>query len=70
MRLTSPWCLSLLDDQHSCRGVLGHNIELKSTVAQNKNLAAKGVFGIRVPLRFFFSFRLNKNNPRDIFTDQ
>jgi len=25
MRLTSPWCLSLLDDQHSCRGVLGHN---------------------------------------------
>ena len=23
-----------------------------------------------VPLRFFFSFRLNKNNPRDFITDQ
>ena len=22
-------------------------------------------FGVRVPLRFFFSFRLNENNPRD-----
>jgi len=32
-------------------------------VAQQKNLAAKGIFGVRVPLRFFFSFRLNKNNP-------
>jgi len=26
--------------------------------------------GVRVSLRFFFSFRLNKNNPRDFFTDQ
>jgi len=43
---------------------------MKSTVAQNENLAAKGVFGVRVPLQFFFSFRLNKNNPRDVFTDQ
>ena len=46
------------------------NIELKSTVAQNENLAAKGVFGVRVPLRFFSSFRLNRNNPSDFFTDQ
>ena len=46
------------------------NIEMKSTVAQNENLAAKGVFGVRVPLRFFFSFRSNKNNPHDFFTDQ
>ena len=46
------------------------NIELKSTVAQHENLAAKGIIGVRVPLRFFFSFRLNKNNPRDFFTDQ
>jgi len=43
---------------------------LKSIVAQHENLAAKGIFGVRVPLRFFFSFRLNKNNPRDLFTDQ
>jgi len=34
------------------------------------NLAAKGIFGVRVPLQFFFSFRLNKNNPGDFFTDQ
>jgi len=34
-------------------------------VAQHDNLAAKGIFGVRVPLRLFFSFRLNKNNPRD-----
>jgi len=46
------------------------NIELKSIVAQHENLAAKDIFGIRVPLRIFFSFRLNKNNPRDFFTDQ
>jgi len=46
------------------------NIELKSTVTQNENLAAKGVFGVRVPLRFFFSFRLNKKNPRVFFTDE
>jgi len=43
---------------------------LKSKVAQHDNLAAKGIFGVRVPLRFFFSFRLNKNNTRDFFTDQ
>jgi len=30
---------------------------------QHENMAAKGIFGVRVPLRFFFSFRLNKNNP-------
>jgi len=41
------------------------NIELKSIVAQHENLAATRIFGVRVPLRFFFSFRLNKNNPRD-----
>jgi len=35
-----------------------------------KNLAANGIFGVRVPLRLFISFRLNKNNPRDLFTDQ
>ena len=29
-----------------------------------------GIFGVRVSLRFFFSFRLNKNNPRDFFTYQ
>jgi len=46
------------------------NIELKSIVAQQENLAAKGIFGVRVPLQFLFSFRLNKNNPRDFFTDQ
>jgi len=46
------------------------NIELKSIVAQHENLAAKGIFGVRVPLRLFFSFRSNKNNPRDFFTDQ
>ena len=45
-------------------------IELKLIVAQHENLATKGIFGVRVPLRFFFSFRLNKNNPRDFFTDQ
>ena len=36
------------------------NIELKSIVAQYENLAAKGIFGVRVPQRFFFSFRLTK----------
>jgi len=46
------------------------NIELKSIVAQHENLAAKDIFGIRVPLRIFFSFRSNKNNPRNFFTDQ
>ena len=46
------------------------NIELKSIVAQHENLAAKGIFGVRVPLQFFISFRLNKNNPRDFFTEQ
>ena len=46
------------------------NIELKSTVAQNENLAARGILGVRVPLWFFFSFCLNKNNPSDFFTDQ
>ena len=39
------------------------NIELKSIVAQHENLAAKGIFGVRVPLKFCFSFRLNKNDP-------
>jgi len=43
---------------------------LNSIVAQQDNLAANGIFGVRVPLRFFISFRLNKNNPRDMFTDQ
>jgi len=46
------------------------NIELKSIVAQHENLAVTRIFGVRVPLRFFFSFHLNKNNPRDCFTDQ
>jgi len=46
------------------------NSELKSTVAQHENLAAKGIFGVSVPLRFFFSFRLNKNNPGEFFADQ
>ena len=46
------------------------NIELKSIVPQQENLATKGIFGVRVPLQFFISFRLNKNNPRDFFTDQ
>jgi len=46
------------------------NIELTSIVEQHENLAAKGIFGVRVPLPFFISFRLNKNNPRDFFTDQ
>ena len=46
------------------------NIELNSIVAQHENLAANGVFGVRVPLRLFISFRLNKNNPRDLFTNQ
>jgi len=46
------------------------NIELKSIVAQHENLAANGIFGVRVLLRLFISFRLNKNNPRDLFTDQ
>jgi len=46
------------------------NIELKSIVAQHENLAAKGIFGVRVPLQFYISFPLNKNNPRDFFTDQ
>jgi len=41
-------------------------IELKSMVAHHENLAAKGIFGVRVPLRFLFSFRLNKNNPHDV----
>jgi len=45
-------------------------MELKSIVAQHENLATKDIFGVRVLLRFFFSFRLNKNNPRDFFTDQ
>ena len=39
------------------------NIELKSIVAQPENLAAKGIFVVRAPLRFFYSFRLNKKNP-------
>jgi len=39
------------------------NIELKSIVAQHENLAAKDIFGVGVPLQFFVSFRLNKNNP-------
>jgi len=46
------------------------NIELKSIVAQHENLAAKVILSVRVSLRFFFSFRLNKNNLRDFFTDQ
>ena len=46
------------------------NIELKSIVAQHENLATKGIFGVRVPLQFVFSFRLNQYNPRDFFTDQ
>jgi len=36
---------------------------------QHENVAARGIFGVRVPLRFFYSFRLNKNNPRDVYTD-
>jgi len=40
---------------------------LKPIVAQHDNLAGKGIFGVRVPLRFFFSFRLKKDNPRDFF---
>jgi len=31
---------------------------------------AKGISGVRVPLRFFFSFCLSKNNPHDFLTDQ
>jgi len=42
---------------------------LKSIVAQHENLAAKGIFGVRAPLRFFCSFRLNKDNTRNFFTD-
>jgi len=38
---------------------------MKAIVEQHENLTAKGIFGVRVPLRFFFSFRLNKNNLRD-----
>ena len=30
------------------------NIEVKSTVAQHENLAAKGIYGVRVPLQIFF----------------
>jgi len=36
---------------------------LKSIVAQHDNLATKRIFGVRVRLRFFFSFRLNKKKP-------
>jgi len=43
---------------------------LKSILTQHENLPAKGIFGVRVPLQLFFSFRLNKSNPRDFFTDQ
>jgi len=38
---------------------------MKAIVEQHENLTAKGIFGVRVPLRFFFSFRLNKNHLRD-----
>jgi len=46
------------------------NIELKSIVTQHSNLPANGIFGVRVPMRFFLSFSLNVNNPRDFFADQ
>ena len=39
------------------------NIELKWKVAQHENLSAKGIFGVRAPLRFFFSLCLNKYKP-------
>jgi len=39
------------------------NIELKSIFAQHENLSAKCIIGVRVPLQFSFSFRLNKHNP-------
>jgi len=44
--------------------------DASTTIAQHENLAAKGIFGVRVPLPFFFSFRSNKNNPHDFFTNQ
>ena len=37
---------------------------MKSIVEQHENPAAKGMFGVRVPLQFFISFRLSKNNTR------
>jgi len=43
---------------------------LKSIVAQHENLAAKGILGVTVSLRFIFSFPLNNNNPRNFFTEQ
>jgi len=46
------------------------NTKLKSIVAQHENLAATRILDVGVPLRFFISFRLNKNNPRDCCTDQ
>ena len=42
---------------------LGRDIFLYKVFSEN--LAATCFFGVRVPLRFFFSFRLNKNNPRN-----
>jgi len=52
------------------RNTLGKyfNIEFKPIVAQHENLTANGIFGVRGLLRFFFSFRLKKNNPRDFFS--
>jgi len=44
--------------------------DVSTTIAQHENLAAKGIFGARVPLPFFFSFRSIKNDPRDFLTDQ
>jgi len=32
------------------------NMELKAIVEQHENLAAKGIFGVRVPLRFSSHF--------------
>ena len=40
---------------------------MKAIVAQHENLAAKHIFGVRVPLQFFVSFHLNKNNPEICF---
>ena len=42
---------------------LGRDIFLYKVFSEN--LAATCFFGVRVPLRFFFSFRLNKNKPRN-----
>jgi len=64
--ITQRQCLFHRQDEDGCSKKLGRN---EVNVTRNEVNVNSKKQRVRVPLRFFFSFLLNNNKPRDSFTD-